>query len=267
MGTISNPEFITKGFEALGTAQQAIENRKRLIAEYKKRPDYRLIIENLSKEAFDYCREQLYPICEYQVLKKEDVRKMDLEEWLLRFQRSQDSAIIAVRRDDYCYWLNLLLNTTIACKKDSRADKYFHRAITMIGTAEESHSTEDVINDLGDATLIFLALFREAVGHFEDKKKYLITDISLQLTRDDMHNVSLLWNQKDFGPEELSARNMTPVALRKSISMKQKKIPNKDKTIARKNLFIGLVLFLGRNLDIQGVFGQKEGDDFDEQCK
>lgn len=52
---------------------------------YVKPIDYIKLIDEMSDEVFKFCVEQLYPICNYRVLKQEEIRRVDLKERILGF--------------------------------------------------------------------------------------------------------------------------------------------------------------------------------------
>lgn len=49
--------------------------------------DYIGLIDDLSDGAFNFLREKLYPVLDYQVLEEHDVRKIDMEEKIISFDK------------------------------------------------------------------------------------------------------------------------------------------------------------------------------------
>ena len=59
--------------------------------------DYIKLVEDLQDEAVAFCVEKLYPLCGYKVLRPKDVRRVDLEEWLLGLYESQGASLLSAK--------------------------------------------------------------------------------------------------------------------------------------------------------------------------
>ncbi len=255
--------------------------------------NYVRVVEEFSDEAFHFCREQLFPICNYRVLKVKDIRRIDLEERLLGFESIvPDKDELGKKQGSMNYYFGLVrryMDQFIPSRKNSIADQYEHRAYDLM---EKAACDGGCMEDAEDITLIFLVLFREVLKAEEDAgkgaersddrpeqkvsqklgalkldKNFLkldtdqerleISDISPALELEDAELIRQIWDMKELGPMELHG-NAIDGLLNKVL------LDEREKTTACELMYVDAMLFFCRIMDMQGAFISDEGE-FDER--
>lgn len=89
--------------------------------------DYIKLVNDMSDQAFQFCVDQLYPMCNYRVLQRDDIRRIDFKERLLGYKST-------VPRDEkgkeqgslyyYIFVMRLYFDNFLRCKEGSKAEKY-----------------------------------------------------------------------------------------------------------------------------------------------
>ena len=135
-----------------------------LIVAMKGMKDYCYIIDELSDVAFSAFVEYFYPLCNYQFIQKQNIRRVDVKEALLKYDRNVPLDRRGEKRDIIEYYLEVLyryFTTFLKCKNDSRPERYYNRAIKII---KEFQSGENEIQDMEDVVIIFTR--REGISYF-----------------------------------------------------------------------------------------------------
>lgn len=146
------------------------------LREINKTIEYEALINQMNEEAFTFCVDNLFHLFDFQVLKPEDMRRIDLLEYLVRFRNtfSFDKA----KKGYLNFYLDVVksyIQNIIRCVPDSRAYKCRNRAYQVIENATKLHGNQ---NDVIDAVILFLSLYREFEGQ-EDNKDYYIDDVTI----------------------------------------------------------------------------------------
>ena len=144
---------------------------KKKTREIKNSIDYIRIIDEMNNDAFEFCRSCLFQLTSYKVLKEEDIRPVDMKEWLLPFNDDVPNYCEGRERGSlnfYMYLLQVYLNESLKCIDGSQAEKYKNRALTLIDKVlYQDHSLEDI----DDIFLIFTGLFRFHKKNISQTKK------------------------------------------------------------------------------------------------
>ena len=90
----------------------------------------------MSDAAFSFCVSYLYPLYNYRVLKEFDIRRIDLQENLMRIESMIPSEMKKMGvLNYYLFELKLYFEALLICKEDSRAAMYKDRALLAIDRA------------------------------------------------------------------------------------------------------------------------------------
>jgi len=210
--------------------------------------DYIKLVDDMSDEAFQFCVDQLYPMCNYRVLQKEDIRRIDLKERLLGFNS------IVPKNDGkeqgtlnyYLFVLKLYFDNFLKCKTGTKAEKYRNRAIELMESALSDNGT---IEDVEDLVQIFIGLFRSLDDDFDHIEKYIVTGITFDVFKEDADLLREIWEHKKLVPNGIVEK---PGLLDKIFGT------DYEKKTAIKLAYINNVIFLCRCLQNRGAFAMEE---------
>ncbi len=202
--------------------------------------DYISLIEQMNDEVFEFCVEYLYPMFDFKVIKQEEMRKIDLEEVLVRFRNQY---IYDMTKMGYLnFYLSIIrsyFDNVLKCEEDSRAARCKKRGYEVLENALKENGTQ---NDILDALIIFLSLFREIENNIDDKE-FLISDVSIKISKIDAEVLNDL--MYDSSPRVTNIFAML------------KKQTN-DIGFSSKVLFINSIVFLCIGLQERGFFNTGE---------
>ncbi len=211
--------------------------------------DYLTLVDDMSDEAFHFCIEKLYPICNYRVLKPEDIRRVDLKERLLGFNSivpKDDKGKVQGALNCYITTLRQYFDSFIKCEDDSKAARYRDRAYELMTAALSDDGTRE---DIDDIFLIFVSLMRSLHPSSDPLAKQTVSDFTLDLEPTDAELLKEIWEHKKLIP----GRHVeVPDVLGKIVGVDDGKRP------AFKLAYINNILFLTRGLQNRGVFGAEE---------
>ncbi len=216
----------------------------------KKSLDYIRIVDEMSEESFDFCVSNLYPLFDYHVMKKEEVRRVDLKEKLVDLENQIPSSIKEKCPGilNYYFWtLKLYFDQILKCKAESRAEKYKIRAYEAMNKAMAEKGT---IEDVDDAFLAFIMLLRVFNDSLSDIKNHVAVKPTFMVIKEDAILLKFIYDTKDIIPEGL-------VNKKGLITMKKCESDYEVKT-AEKIMYINNVIFLARSLQ---HFGGYQGDE------
>lgn len=210
--------------------------------------DYIKLVDDMSDEAFQFCVEQLYPMCNYRVLQKEDIRRIDLKERLLGFNS------IVPKNDGeeqgalnyYLFVLRLYFDSFLKCKPGSTAEKYRNRAMELMESALSDNGT---IEDVEDLVQIYIALFRTLNNRFDEMEKYVAVGLTFDVFKEDADMLKEIWEHKKLIPNGIVEK---PGLLDKLFGT------DYEKRTAIKLTYINNVIFLCRCLQNRGAFAMEE---------
>ncbi len=157
--------------------------KKEMVEEKKgiRKIDYLSLIESLSDSAFDYYKDNVIKDLNFKVMKRKDIRKIDIEEKVvyrieyLYYRSLKMGTDESVER--YASFLKQYLEGYIDCRDNSRAEAYFYRAL---GLADKLSDQDGSIDDLHDLVLLFIGLFKS----YKSDDMAQITDIDLIIEKD-----------------------------------------------------------------------------------
>jgi len=216
--------------------------------EIKNSIDYIRIVDDLNNEALKFCIDRLYPFMNYQVLKKKDVRKVDLEEWLLKFNDKVPEYREKRERGSlnfFLYLLQLYLTESLKCVEGSKAEKYKNKALSII---DKVLYNDFVLDDIDDVVFIFIGLFRFHEKDISNSKNIPIKkEIQFTYFQED---AELLESIRDDGVY-CEPREIVPS---KNFIQFLKTAYYEERKAARDFMYINNILFLSRGLQRQGFF-------------
>lgn len=207
--------------------------------------DYIKVVDEMSDKAFQFCVEQLYPICDYCVLEQEDIRRVDLKEWLTSFNNSVLREEHGKKQGALNYYISILklyFEEFLKCKDESMAAKYKNRAFELMKNALSENGT---LEDIEDIVLIFIVLFRTLKDRFDDIDKYLITKITFDLKIEDAELLKIILKHKKLVPSGIGE---------KAKFFGRIFVTTYEKHMAIKLAYVNNVLFLCRGLQKRGAF-------------
>ena len=210
--------------------------------------DYIKLVDDMSDEAFQFCVDQLYPMCNYRVLQKEDIRRIDLKERLLGFNS------IVPKNDGkeqgalnyYLFVLKLYFDSFLICEAGSKAEKYRNRAMELMESALSDNGT---IEDVEDLVQIYIALFRSLKKCFDNIDKYVAVDLTFDVFKEDADMLKAIWENKKLVPNGIVGKQ--------GLFDSEFRIEYEKKT-AIKMAYINNVIFLCRCLQNIGAFAMEE---------
>ena len=210
---------------------------------------YLTLVDEMSDEAFHFCIEKLYPICNYRVLKPEDIRRIDLKERLLGFNSivpKDDKGKVQGALNCYITTLKQYYDSFIKCEEESKASRYRDRTFELMTAALSDKGTQE---DIDDIFLIFVSLMRALQPHFDHLAKQTVSDFTLDLDPSDADLLKEIWEHKKLVP----GRHVeVPDVLGKIVGA------DDDKKPALKLAYINNILFLARGLQNRGAFEAEE---------
>jgi len=233
-----------KGLKQKEAKAAAKEGEQSFKSYREKKIDYVDIINHMGEEAFDVCVEKLYPLLDYCVLTKKDIRRVDLEEQLIRLQNWFCENNKGKNIGFLNYYLKILkdyYNKLVNCEEGSRASLCRNRGDEVMNRAL---SNEGSLADIEDSIIILLCLLREkSVLQSTDEK---ISDVTISLTMSDFDIIDALIELKI---QPSGAVMKKPGILDKIISS------HDNDEFDAKIMYINSVLFLCMGLQDRGLIG------------
>ena len=204
--------------------------------------DYIKLVDDMSDEAFQFCVEQIYPICNYRVLQKEDIRRIDLKERLLGFNRlvPKNDGKEQGTLNYYLFILKLYFDSFLKCKAGSTAEKYRKRAMELMESALSDNGT---IEDVEDLVQIYISLFRALNDCFDEIDKYVAVGLTFDVYKEDADMLKEIWRHKKLIPNGIVDKLLGT---------------NYEKSAAITLAYVNNVIFLCRCLQNRGVFAMEE---------
>lgn len=150
------------------------------------------LVMQLNPKAFDYCKEELFDIFGYRYIEKKDFRIVDLME---QFMFMVNECAEDIKRNQgvlkfYAQLLEQKFGDYVSTKEDSRADKFQNKALSLLA---EFKIDKGRIDDIYDANMVFISLFRE---NYQGEKvdKDLLDDADFSLRLDDFELLKAIFN-------------------------------------------------------------------------
>ncbi len=211
--------------------------------------NYDVVIDQLNDDAVKFCVEHLYPLFNYRVIKKEDVRSIDLKEKFYPLVSYIDKKMKPVGKlgvtNYYVSLIKLYLMEFISCKKGSRPERYKQAAIEYINKYDD---LETGITTVGDILMIYLSLFRSLGENIEIAKSRTVLDATFDLEESDAEIIKIIWKSNNLIPAGMYET--------KTDIFNRKIRVSSDYDIKQKRQFFYAVsiLLLARSLQDRGVF-------------
>lgn len=210
--------------------------------------DYIKLVDDMSEEAFQFCVDQLYPMCNYRVLQREDIRRIDFKERLLGYNSNIPKDEKGKEQGSLNYYLfvmKLYFDNFLRCKEGSKAEKYRNRAMELI---DSSLSENGTIEDVEDLVQIFIALFRSMDYNFDHIERNLIEDLTFDIYKKDATLLKTIWEHNKLVPNGIIKKIGRSEKSRGVEYWKQNAI---------KLAYINNIIFLCRCLQNRGVFAME----------
>lgn len=211
--------------------------------------DYIKLVDDMSDQAFQFCVDQLYPMCNYRVLQRDDIRRIDFKERLLGYNST-------VPKDEkgkeqgalnyYLFVMRLYFDNFLKCKEGSKAEKYRTRAMELMDSALSENGT---IEDVEDLVQIFIALFRSLDYDYDHIEKNLIEDLAFDIYKEDAELLKTIWEHNKLVPNGIIKKLGRSEKSRGAEYWKQNAI---------KLAYINNIIFLCRCLQNRGVFAVED---------
>lgn len=208
---------------------------------------YDVFLDNMNEEAFKYCRKALYPCMGFLVMKEEDVRKLDVQEWLTRLEKDIFLEIQKKTNGSPVeYYVNLLkkyMTYFTQCKQGSRAARYYNRAFESLDKYLK-HCGDGGIND---AMEIFISLLRQRKEKPEDVGKTIFLDATFENRISDIDALKLVFDNRFDLPDGIYEKE--GIFAKEDEEVKEK---------IKRFFFSVSVLYLSENLQNVGIFSGED---------
>ena len=161
--------------------------------------DYTYLLSLLSDTAFEYCRELLYPMLNFNILSVNDVRRIDICERIndLTIDSKKNKVYgIALRQNVTDTSLSDYVNSLkreilfVQCEQNSRADKYSKYAQNII--IPRIQKEKEPYQDLYTLFTIYIGLMRELYSS-NDLTREDISKICLDICEDDLKLIQKMY--------------------------------------------------------------------------
>lgn len=208
--------------------------------EVQKSIDYIDIVNQMHEETFRFCINKLFSVFNYCYLTKDDIRKIDFIEQLMKMQIEFSEYSKGKHIGMLNYYLDIVekyYDCLIKCEEKSRAEKCKNRGYEVIENAIKSNGT---LYDVEDSIVILMCLFRE----LENSDTKVLSDMTISITRDDVDLLDRLIEYKFQGRG----------AIVKKPGILEKIKSNSDQSEREdKIMYINSVLFLALGLQERGT--------------
>ena len=216
--------------------------------------DYRTLIGDLNDEAFSYLMDSFYPLFNYRVLQKEDVRRIDMMETLVRIVNPSDKeweGKTGIRY--YLFIMKQYFDEYLNCQEGSGAERYKKRVMDLLekNLAEDADkSKDDMLKAAEDAFIVFVSLFRAIDVEFDKIGDCTLSNMDFVLRKEDADVLKKIWECEDLVPDGVSDKGGL-FGFMKSDSTKNR---------ARKLFYLNNMIFLCLGLQKRGFFegGEQE---------
>lgn len=208
--------------------------------EVQKSIDYIDIVNQMHEETFRFCIEKLFSFFDYCYLTKDDIRKIDFIEQLMKMQIDFSEYNKGKHIGMLNYYLDIVekyYDCLIKCEENSRAERCKNRGYEVIENAVKSSGT---LYDIEDSIVILMCLFRE-LGNSDAK---ILTDMTISITRDDIDMLDRLIEYKFQG---------RGAVVKKPGILEMIKSNSNQSEREEKIMYINSVLFLALGLQERGI--------------
>ena len=211
------------------------------------------LLNGLSEPAFRFCVDKLYPLFNYRILKKEDIRRIDLLEQLTILFESIPKTDEGKTRGScnyYFYIIRKYFNSFMGAVKGDQAEKYQKRIFEIMDLTNHDSLLFDEVEDVLTVFISSIRTLKQA--NQLDGKRYLFYNCRLDLEVDDADLLESIWKNKNFIPNDIVQKK------KRGIATRNKSKDDKEIDFALKFTYINSLLYLARGLDQRGEFGAEE---------
>ena len=211
------------------------------------------LLDDLSEEAFLFCVDRIYPLFNYRVLKKEDIRRIDLLEQLTVLFDSIPKTEDGKDRGSCNYYFFIIrqyFDSFIGAVKGELAEKYQNRVFEIMDLTNRDSLTFDEVEDVLTVFISFIRSLNQS--NQLDGKRYLFYKCRLDLEVEDADLLESIWKNKNFIPNDIVPKK------KRGIVTRDKSKDDKEIDFALKFTYINSLLYLARGLDQRGEFGAEE---------
>ena len=177
-------------------------------ANHKAGTDYHLMLDYLSDEAFAFLVDSIYPLFHFRVLKKEDVRRVDLQEILARIEEPENEDWEdKIGLKYYLFIVKQYVDEYMKCKEGSEAEDCKEKVLAVLDKVldkENEETEEGLISTSGVVFSAFIAMFRAWKNQFGDASERVISDVEYGLRKEDAALIKELWEHTELIPSEVS---------------------------------------------------------------
>ena len=177
-------------------------------ADHKAGTDYRLLLDYLGDEAFDFLVDSIYPLFHFRVLEKEDVRRIDIREILARIEDPDNEdweGKFGIKY--YLFIMKQYIDEYLKCKEGSEAEDCKEKVLAVLDKVldEGNDVTEaELISTAGVVFSAFVAMFRAWKNQFGDADERVISDVEYGLKKEDTALIRELWEHTELIPSGVS---------------------------------------------------------------
>lgn len=205
---------------------------------------YQRLVGNMSDDAFQFCVKSLYTHMNYKYVSQDEVRKVDMMEYLGNMEKKLKSEIKAVSgsADLYLYMIKQYFTSVIKCKENSRAEKYKQRAMSIIRNFKTSNNMS---SDIDDVFVIFTSLMRCEKCSVEEIRGITVLDRTFDVYIEDADLIKRIYSCFDITPKFLCEYKELGVSVRL------------NQMALREYFYFINILYLAKSLEERGILGEE----------
>ncbi len=208
------------------------------VNDYQKKIEYVDLIEQMSEEAFQLCLDKIFPFFRFHIIRKEDIRRIDVEELLFKMQdeyyknsKNRNQGFLNYYLDMLRKYYELLIDCT------NQAVKCRARGYEVIQSALSNNGT---LYDIEDSIILLLCLFREKSGSTK-----VVSEVDISIDLSDMELIDKLVEYKIQNGKNII----------KKPRMLENLIYDDTNDFDLKVLYINSVLFFSLGMQDRGIIG------------
>ena len=173
--------------------------------------DYHLLLDNMSDEAFGFLLDAVYPLFHFRVLKKEEVRRVDLMEIIARIESPADEDWEGkVGLKYYLFIIKQYVDEYLNCKEGSEAEDCKQKVLAVLNKVLDEESEVTEVGMIASADVVFsafISMFRAWKNQFGDADSRVISDVEYGLKKEDAGLIRELWEHTELIPSEVSEQS------------------------------------------------------------
>lgn len=174
------------------------------------------LFEQMNDEAFCFCRELVFPVCDFKYYKIEELRRIELLERSIYLREKFKDSIRYSKFSynpqgecaDYVAGIKFYLNTFVGSGSSARALSYSQRAKEIIDNMINSDNFAS--EDIESALMVLLSALKNVKPEESDHKKYSynITNDNFSLDETDGQTLERIRVTDNLTPEEFVPKDL-----------------------------------------------------------